>query len=165
MRQAPRTDSAGKPLEAVDRAREQIAAALGATAREIIFTSGATESNNLAIKGVAQAASRRGRHLVTTASEHKAVLDPFKRLAREGWEVTVVPCDEFGAVSPEMIARAITNQTVLVSVMAANNEVGTLNPIEEIGSLCQSAASFFTPTPPRPSARCRSLWNRAQSTC
>ncbi len=130
-------------LEAVDRSREQIASALGANAREIIFTSGATESNNLAIKGVAQAASRRGRHLVTAAAEHKAVLDPFKRLAREGWEVTTVPCDPNGWVSPETVARAITDQTVLVSVMAANNEVGTLNPIEEIGRLCHQRGVVF----------------------
>ena len=82
--------------EAVERAREQVAAALGAESREIVFTSGATESNNLAIKGVALASTRRGKHLVTAASEHKAVLDPVKRLAREGWEVTVVPCDVHG---------------------------------------------------------------------
>jgi cysteine desulfurase len=130
-------------LEAVDRAREQIAAALGANAREIIFTSGATESNNLAIKGVAQASSRRGKHLVTAASEHKAVLDPFKRLAREGWEVTVLPCDEHGWISPEVVARALTDRTVLVSVMAANNEVGTINPIEEIGRVCHERGVLF----------------------
>jgi cysteine desulfurase len=132
-------------LEAVDRAREQVASALGANAREIIFTSGATESNNLAIKGVAHAASRRGKHLVTAAAEHKAVLDPFKRLAREGWEVTVVPCDHHGRISPEAVAGALTERTSLVSVMAANNEVGTLNPIEEIGHLChERGVSFHT---------------------
>jgi cysteine desulfurase len=130
-------------LEAVDRAREQIATALGANAREIIFTSGATESNNLAIKGVAHASSRRGKHIVTAANEHKAVLDPFKRLAREGWEVTIVPCDEHGMVSPKAIAGALTDRTVLVSVMAASNEVGTLNPIEEIGRICHEHGAVF----------------------
>ena len=84
--------------EAVERAREQIAQAIGAESREIVFTSGATESNNLAIKGAAQAAVRRGKHLITASSEHKAVLDPMKRMAREGWEVTVVDCDEHGRV-------------------------------------------------------------------
>ena len=129
--------------EAVDHAREQIAAALGANAREIIFTSGATESNNLAIKGVALAAQRRGKHLVTAASEHKAVLDPIKRLAREGWDVTIVPCDQHGLVHPEAVKRAITDRTVLVSVMAANNEVGTINPIEELGRLCHERGVIF----------------------
>jgi cysteine desulfurase len=129
--------------EAVDRAREQIAAALGANPREIIFTSGATESNNLAIKGVALAAQRRGKHLITAASEHKAVLDPVKRLGREGWEVTVVACDGHGRIWPEEVERAFTDRTVLVSVMAASNEVGTLNPIEEIGHLCHERGVLF----------------------
>ncbi len=129
--------------EAVDHAREQIAAALGANAREIIFTSGATESNNLAIKGVALAAQRRGKHLVTAVSEHKAVLDPIKRLAREGWDVTIVPCDRHGQVQPQAVERAVTDHTVLVSVMAANNEVGALNPIEEIGRLCHERGVIF----------------------
>ncbi len=129
--------------EAVDRAREQIAIALGANPREIIFTSGATESNNLAIKGVALAAQRRGKHLITAASEHKAVLDPVKRLGREGWEVTVVPCDGHGRIWPEEIERAFTDRTVLVSVMAASNEVGTLNAIEKIGHLCHERGAAF----------------------
>ena len=129
--------------EAVDRAREHVAKAIGAEPREIVFTSGATESNNLAIKGLAEAASRRGKHLVTVSSEHKAVLDPIKRLAREGWEVTIVDCDDFGGVSAEAIASALTDQTVLVSVMTANNEVGTINPIGEIGRLCHERGIVF----------------------
>jgi cysteine desulfurase len=129
--------------EAVDQAREQIAAALGANAREIIFTSGATESNNIAIKGVALGGQRRGKHLVTAASEHKAILDPVKRLAREGWDITIVACDEHGQVHPQAIDRALTDRTVLVSVMAANNEVGTLNPIDEIGRLCHERDVVF----------------------
>jgi cysteine desulfurase len=129
--------------EAVERAREQIARAIGAEAREIIFTSGATESNNLAIKGLAHAATRRGNHLVTASSEHKAVLDPVKRMAREGWDVTIVDCDEHGGVSAAAVAEAVTDRTVLVSVMAANNEVGTINPIGEIGQLCHNRGTVF----------------------
>ena len=129
--------------EAVERAREQVARAIGAESREIIFTSGATESNNLAIKGLGQSALRRGNHLVTASSEHKAVLDPMKRLARQGWDVTIVDCDEFGGVSADAVAEALTDQTVLVSVMAANNEVGTINPIGEIGRLCHERGIVF----------------------
>jgi cysteine desulfurase len=129
--------------EAVERARAQVARALGAEPREIVFTSGATESNNLAIKGVVRAATRRGNHLVTAASEHRAVLDPFKRLARQGWEITVVPCDENGRVSAAAVAVALTERTVLVSIMAANNEVGAINPIAEIGRLCHDHGVVF----------------------
>jgi cysteine desulfurase len=129
--------------EAVDQAREQVARAIGAEAREIIFTSGATESNNLAIKGVAQALAGRGNHLVTAASEHQAVLDPMKRLARQGWDVTVVRCDEYGVVSADAVAEAVTDRTVLVSIMTANNEVGSINPVAEIGRLCRERGVIF----------------------
>ena len=129
--------------EAVERARGQIAEAIGADAREIIFTSGATESNNLAIKGAARASRRRGNHLVTSVAEHKAVLDPIKRLAREGWEITIVPCDACGRISAEAVAAALTDRTVLVSIMAANNEVGAINPIAEIGKLCHERGVLF----------------------
>ncbi len=128
---------------AVDEARERVACAIGALAREIVFTSGATEANNLAIKGTAWAKARHGKHIVTAASEHKAVLDPIKRLAREGWETTVLPCDQHGRVSPAAVADAITPGTVLVSIMAANNEVGTLNPIAEIGRICHERGVVF----------------------
>ena len=121
---------------AVDRAREQVAAAIGAEAREIVLTSGATEANNLALKGALPHLKRKGNHLVTAATEHKAVLDPLRRLAREGWELSIVPPDEHGLVTAEAIAGALTDRTVLVSVMAANNEVGTINPIGAIGHLC-----------------------------
>src|SRR5262249_11517372 len=124
-------------------AREQVARTIGALARDIIFTSGATEANNLAIKGIAQAALRRGNHLVTAASEHKAVLDPVKRLSREGWECTVVPCDTDGRVSAQAVEQALTERTVLVSIMVANNEVGTINPIAEIGRLCRERGVAF----------------------
>jgi cysteine desulfurase len=122
--------------EAVEAARAEVATLIGAEPREILFTSGATEANNLAIKGVLPGLKRKGDHLVTAAAEHHAVLDPMRRLAREGWELTVVPVDETGMVRPEAIAAALTDRTVLVSVMAANNEVGTINPIREIGALC-----------------------------
>jgi cysteine desulfurase len=129
--------------EAVERAREQLAQAIGAEPREIVFTSGATESNNLAIKGLATASQKKGNHLVTAASEHKAVLDPMKRLARQGWDATFVECDEHGRVSAQAVADALNDRTVLVSVMAANNEVGTINPIGEIGRLCHERGIIF----------------------
>lgn len=124
--------------EAVDRARGQVAALLGARRREVVFTSGATEANNLAIKGVLPDLARRGNHLVTAATEHRAVLDVMKRLAREGWSVTVITPDRHGVVSAEAVAAALTDHTVLVSIMAANNEVGTINPLAEIGRVCRA---------------------------
>ena len=123
--------------EACQKAREQIASLVGATAKEIVFTSGATESNNLAIKGVARMYRRKGKHLVTATAEHKAVLDPYKRLGREGWEVTIVPVDRTGQVDPDAVRGALRDDTLLVSVMLANNEVGTINPLGEIGELCK----------------------------
>jgi cysteine desulfurase len=129
--------------EALERAREKVAEGIGAEAREIVFTSGATEANNLAIKGVLPSLKKKGNHLITSAVEHKAVLDPFKRLAREGWQITIVAPDEFGRVSFESVQEAITDQTVLVSIIAANNEVGTINPIGEIGKVCRSRGILF----------------------
>ncbi|QDV36860.1 cysteine desulfurase family protein [Tautonia plasticadhaerens] len=130
--------------DAVDRAREQVAGLIGAEPPEIVFTSGATEANNLAIKGTARAHRGQGGHLVCSAVEHRAVLDPMRRLAREeGWSLSVVPCDPDGRISPEAVAEAITDRTALVSVMAANNEVGTINPIREIGRLCRERGVTF----------------------
>ena len=129
--------------EAVDHARELVAAAIGAESREIVFTSGATEADNLAIKGVAASLRRKGDHIVTTAVEHKAVLGPVRRLEREGWSVTVVPPDADGLVSAEAIEAALTDRTVLVSVIAASNEVGTINPIGAIGRLCHARGVVF----------------------
>ncbi len=129
--------------EAVDQSRQQVAALIGAEPREIIVTSGATESNNLALKGALPHLKRKGNHLVTAATEHKSVLDPVKRLAREGYELTIVDSDAHGFVSVEAIESALTDKTVLVSVMAANNEVGTLNPIGEIGRLCHARGILF----------------------
>jgi cysteine desulfurase len=127
--------------EAVDQARDQVAALIGASAREIIFTSGATESDNLALKGVA--ARHRGGHLITAATEHHAVLDPAGRLECEGLRVTVLPVDSYGRVTPEQVEAAITPETFLVSIMAANNEVGTLQPIADIGRLCKRRGVLF----------------------
>ena len=122
---------------AVDAAREQVAALIGATAKEIVFTSGATESDNLAIKGAAAMARSRGDHLVTVQTEHHAVLDVCKRLQRDGWNVTILPVDRFGQVSIQQVADAITPRTALVSVMLANNEIGTLQPVAQLGRLCK----------------------------
>ena len=123
--------------EAVDEARAQIATLIHAEPKEIIFTSGATESNNLAIKGVASMYRRQGDHIITTQVEHRAVLDPCRRLERDGFRVTYLPVDGFGQVSPQQLADAITPQTILVSVMLANNEVGSLQPVAEIGAICR----------------------------
>lgn len=131
---------------AVERAREQVAELIGAEPREVVFTSGGTESNNLALKGVGPFLDGRGRgrHVVTAATEHKSVLDPLKRWAREGGcTLTVVPPAPDGLVACEAIERALTEQTVLVSVMAANNEVGTLNPVGAIGRLCRARGILF----------------------
>jgi cysteine desulfurase len=128
---------------AVDRAREQVAAAIGAEAREIVLTSGATEANNLALKGAVPHLKRRGNHLVTAATEHKAVLDPLRRVARVGWDVSSGPPAAHGLVTAEAIEAALTDRTVLVSVMAANNEVGTINPIAAIGRLCRARGILF----------------------
>lgn len=129
--------------EAVEESREQIASLIGATGKEIVFTSGATESNNLALKGVAGMYKKKGNHIITAITEHKAVLDPCKRLERDGFEVTFLPVDRYGQVHAEQIAEAITPKTILVSVMAANNEIGTLNPIEKIGKLCKEKGVLF----------------------
>src|SRR6266481_2750441 len=128
---------------AVEEARDQIATLIGASAKEIIFTSGATESNNLAIKGVAAMYRKKGNHLITQVTEHKAVIDPCKRLERDGFQVTFLPVDKYGQVSAEQVAEALTPQTILVSLMAANNEIGTLQPIKEIGKLCKSKGVLF----------------------
>jgi cysteine desulfurase len=128
---------------AVEEGREKIADLIGASAKEIIFTSGATESNNLAIKGVMAMYKKKGNHIITQATEHKAVLDTCKRLEREGCQVTYLPVDRYGQVHPDQIREAITDKTVLVSIMAANNEIGTLQPIKAIGKLCKEKGVLF----------------------
>jgi cysteine desulfurase len=122
--------------EAVDYARERIAALIGAKdSKEIVFTSGATESDNLALKGVAEFYKDRGNHLITTVTEHKAVLDTCKRLETEGYQVTYLPVGRDGRVDPGDVKKAITDKTILVSVMLANNEIGAVQPLEEIGKV------------------------------
>jgi cysteine desulfurase len=129
--------------EAVEQAREQVASLIGASAKEIIFTSGATESDNLAIKGVASMYKKKGNHVITVVTEHKAVIDPCKRLERDGYHVTFLPVDKHGRVSPQQVADALTDKTILVTIMAANNEIGTLQPIREIGKLCKERGVLF----------------------
>ena len=129
--------------EAVEEAREQIGRLIGATAKEIIFTSGATESNNLAIKGVAAMYKKKGNHIITAVTEHKAVIDPCKRLERDGYQVTFLPVDKYGRVSAQQVADAITDKTILVSIMSANNEIGTLHPVKEIGKVCKQKGVLF----------------------
>lgn len=123
--------------EAVAQARAQVAALIGAVPQEIIFTSGATEAINLALKGVAEFHRHRGNHLITCATEHKAVLDCCRRLEGQGFRVTVLPVDRWGWIDLEQLAAAITAQTILISVMAANNEIGTIQPLQEIGTLAR----------------------------
>lgn len=129
--------------EAVKQARQAVAALIGAGPREIIFTSGATESNNLALKGVAWAYRERGNHIVSVVTEHPSVLDPLKRLEQEGFRVTLLPVDRDGLISPDQVVDALTPQTILVSVMAANNEIGVLQPLEAIGKVCKERGVLF----------------------
>jgi cysteine desulfurase len=128
---------------AVEAAREQVAALVGAHAKEILWTSGSTEANNLAIKGVAQMYRQKGNHLITAVTEHKAVLDPMKYLETQGYEVTWLPVDRQGQIDLQQLEAAITDRTILVSLMAANNEVGTLHPLAEIGALCKRKGTLF----------------------
>src|SRR6201982_2088063 len=129
--------------EAVEQAREQIAKLIGATAKEIIFTSGATESDNLAIKGVAEMYREKGNHIITAVTEHKAVLDTCKRLEKNGYRVTYLPVQKDGLVDLEELKRAIDKKTILVTIMAANNEIGVLQPIREIGKICRERGVLF----------------------
>jgi cysteine desulfurase len=135
--------SARRARQGLDEARERIAAALGAKPREIVFTSGGSESVNLAIKGVAWAASARGRHVITSSVEHRAGLHTCQVLERSGFEVTYLPVDRYGRVDPAEVASAITERTTLVSVIYANNEVGTIQRIAEIGAICRDRKVLF----------------------
>lgn len=128
--------------DAVDQARREVASAIGANEREIAFTSGATESNNLALRGVAERARRKGKHIVSVMTEHKAILDPLDRLSRRDIQVTLVSprphgSDDAGWLDPQTIADALRDDTLLVSVMLANNEIGVIQPLAEIGRLCK----------------------------
>ena len=129
--------------EAVENARAQVASLIGATPKEIIFTSGATESDNLMIKGVAEMYREKGNHIITQAIEHKAVLDTCKRLEKDGFEVTYLPVGKDGRVNPEDVRKAITPKTILITIMYANNEIGIINPIQEIGKIAKEHGIFF----------------------
>jgi cysteine desulfurase len=135
--------SGRRARQGIDEAREIIANAIGAQPREIVFTSGGTEADNLAVKGVAWAATPRGRHLVTSAVEHKAVLNAVAILERANFAVSVLPVDSYGRVDPLDVAAALTERTTLVSVMAASNEVGTVQPIAEIGEVVRGQGARF----------------------
>jgi cysteine desulfurase len=129
--------------EGVEKARGQVAKLIGADEKEVIFTSGATESNNLAIRGVAEFYKDRKNHIVTTVTEHKCVLDTCRHLEQAGFEVTYLPVQKNGLVDLEVLKNAITDKTVVVSVMAVNNEIGVIQPLEEIGKICRERKVFF----------------------
>ena len=141
---ASRNHSFGWEAEqGVETAREQIAKLIGATSKEIIFTSGATESNNLAIKGIAEMYKERGNHIITQVTEHKAVLDTCKRLEKYGYRVTYLPVKADGLIDLDDLKRAMDDKTVLVSIMFANNEIGVVQPVAEIGKLCHERNVIF----------------------
>jgi cysteine desulfurase len=141
---ASRNHAFGWKAEAgVDKAREQAAVLIGAGKKDLVWTSGATESNNLAIKGVAEMYRDKGNRIITCRTEHKAVLDPCEALGARGFEIVYLDPDEFGRVSAEQVAEAIDEKTILVSLMVANNEIGTLHPIEEIGKVTRERGVLF----------------------
>jgi cysteine desulfurase len=129
--------------EAVEKSRKQIAGLIGATAKEIVFTSGATESNNLAIKGVAEMYAEKGNHVITAATEHKAVLDTCKRLEKSGIRVSYLPVQGNGLIDLDMLRDAITDKTILITIMYANNEIGVIQPVEEIGKIAREKGVLF----------------------
>src|SRR6186713_1940956 len=129
--------------EAVEKARKQVADLIGANAKEIVFTSGATESDNLAIKGVAEMYREKGNHIITAVTEHKAVIDTCKRLEKDGYRVTYLPVQKDGRISLDDLRNAITDKTILISIMAANNEIGVVQPIAEIGAIAKEKGIIF----------------------
>lgn len=141
---ASRNHSFGWETEkAVDEARRQIAVLIHADPKEITFTSGATESDNLALKGVAEMYREKGNHIITSVTEHRAILDTAKRLEKQGVKVTYLPVDKDGMVDPDDVNKAITDKTILISIMLANNEIGTINPVAEIGKIAKSRGILF----------------------
>ncbi len=129
--------------EAVERARKQVADLVGANPKEIVFTSGATESDNLALKGVAEMYAEKGNHIITAATEHKAILDTCKRLEKHGLRVSYLPVQANGLIDLDMLKEAITDKTILISIMYANNEIGVLQPVAEIGRIAKSRGVLF----------------------
>lgn len=158
--------------EAVEASREKLAEFIGgSSSKEIVITSGATEADNLALKGAAEYYQSKGNHIITTAIEHKAILDTGKRLQKQGFDVTYLSVGQDGRVDPEEVRKAITDKTILVSVMLANNEVGTVQPSRRSARSPRKRASSSTPTPSRGSARSRSTsrpptwtWSRCPRT-
>lgn len=141
---ASRSHSFGWAAEkAVETARAQVASLIGAKAEEIVFTSGATESDNIAVKGIAEVNREKGNHIVTCVTEHKAVLDSCKRIEKHGFRITYLPVQKNGLIDFDELKKALSAETILVSIMAANNETGVLQPIAEIGSLCQERGIAF----------------------
>jgi len=141
---ASRTHSFGWKAEAaVAEAREKLATLIGAEAKDMVWTSGATESDNLAIKGVAEMYRDKGNHIITCLTEHKAVVDPCKWLEKNGFEVTWLAPDEYGRVTADQVGEALTDKTILISIMAANNEIGTLHPVAEIGKVAKDRGVLF----------------------
>ena len=128
---------------AVDSAREQVASIIGATASEIVFTSAGTESDNLAIRGVAKSMQTKGKHLITSQIEHHAVINTFESLAKDGYEVTYLPCDKYGLIDPDDVRKSIRKDTILISIIHGHNEVGTIEPIEEIGRIAKEHGILF----------------------
>lgn len=135
--------SAAEEQAAVAQGRSRVARLIGATPDEIRFTTGATEADNLAVKGVAYANRDRGNHIITSCVEHKAVLDSCERLEHEGFEITYLPVDQYGMIDPDSVARAITDRTILISLIHGNNEVGTINPLAEVGRMARSRGVLF----------------------
>ena len=129
--------------EAVGSARSQIAELIGAVPREIVFTSGATESDNLAIKGVAEMHAERGNHIITCATEHRAVLDTCRRLEKQGYRISYLPVQPDGLMDLETVRRALSDKTILISIMYANNEIGVIQPIADIGQLARDHGVLF----------------------
>ena len=141
---ASRSHSFGWTAEkAVEVARDQVGALIGASGKEIVWTSGATESDNLAIKGAAEFNRDRGNHIITVQTEHKAVLDTCKRLEKDGFEVTYLPVEQDGRVNPATLRAAMTDKTILVSIMLANSEIGCVNPIDELGAIVKERGALF----------------------
>src|SRR5437867_7295982 len=132
-----------KAEEAVEQARKQVADLIGANAKEIIFTSGATESNNLAIKGAAEMYREKGNHIITCVTEHKAVIDTCKRLEKEGYRVTYLPVAKDGRISLDALKAATSDKTILITIMTANNEIGVIQPIAEIGAIAKEKGILF----------------------
>jgi cysteine desulfurase len=129
--------------DAIEAARRRIADFINADAEELVFTGSGTESNNTVLKGVALARKDKGNHIITTAIEHHAILEPLHFLEKQGWSITYLPNDEAGLVAPDDLKKALTDRTILVSVMHANNEIGTIEPVRELGAICREAGVYF----------------------